>query len=482
MTPEPSRRVPLCVLLEEDRSECDTGSVHDSPRNVHFGQANNRATPPAKTRTSRGTGSSCWRWWRCQQTRCVFRRAAEDPSNGCLATAANRVVVFLILASTLCAVLVTVQELEEAYAEAFQLLEEVFTAVFSLEIVLRMWMAASWKEYVASPSNLVDVLATLPWYSEVLYCSAVPELRMDGRFRRVAGSFRTLRMVRMVRLAKVARHSETVTMIMQSILASRTGLFEGLFVLVTFVTTGTVLSATAVYAAESQVPQGAFTSIPASMWWALTTISTVGYGDMVPTTVEGKLVGCSTMVGGTLIMSLAVAIVTSSFTEQYRHKSAQKARQKKLARRSEQGDTLAAQQANRLSKLLERLAKLEEDTTNVLCDLEGELLHAAAASRLSPSESWRPAEPAERTRLLVECLRGQSGAFFRAAQGLAHSVVLAEQPKGCPPRNGKVMHLAQTLRVPSICEVGHAAMRQQEISRWQELPSVVPAVDPRVEV
>merc|ERR1712113_1326000 len=62
-------------------------------------------------------------------------------------------------------------------------------------------------------------------------------------------------------------------------------------------------------------------NIPSAMWWALTTITTVGYGDMVPQTVAGKCIGSLTMVGGTIIVSLSVATITSSFTEQYRHKT-----------------------------------------------------------------------------------------------------------------------------------------------------------------
>merc|ERR1719188_2358127 len=81
------------------------------------------------------------------------------------------------------------------------------------------------------------------------------------------------------------------------------------------------MAATLVYAAEQDVVDGEFTSLPASMWWALTTITTVGYGDMVPTTIAGRLMGAATMVAGTLIVTLSVAVVTSSFTEEYRQRT-----------------------------------------------------------------------------------------------------------------------------------------------------------------
>merc|ERR1719188_2807111 len=136
------------------------------------------------------------------------------------------------------------------------------------------------------------------------------------------------RFVRMLRLMKVARHSENITLVMESLAAS----YHGLLTLFSFLTLGCVISGTLAYAAESEAGHpGAFVSIPAAMWWSMTTITTVGYGDMVPMTVPGKVVGCLTMVGGTLIVSVSVAMITSSFTEQYRQRS-EKAKLEKAMR------------------------------------------------------------------------------------------------------------------------------------------------------
>jgi hypothetical protein len=80
---------------------------------------------------------------------------------------------------------------------------------------------------------------------------------------------------------------------------------------------GTVFSATAIYWLECDDPETEFTSIPASIWWALPTITGVGYGDMVPMTVSGRIAASLAMVAGTLITSLCVAILTNSFYEQF---------------------------------------------------------------------------------------------------------------------------------------------------------------------
>eukprot|EP00913_Durusdinium_trenchii_P017267 g16237.t1 len=146
-----------------------------------------------------------------------------------------------------------------------------------------------------------------------------------GRLEKMAGSLRTLRMVRLarmirllrvLRLAKVARHSEVISIVLESLVESATGIF----VLMSFVSMWALVCATVVYAAEIDAPDTDFVSIPAALWWSMATISTVGYGDMVPHTSIGKLVGGVSMLGGILITSISVAVITTSFTEHYQQR------------------------------------------------------------------------------------------------------------------------------------------------------------------
>merc|ERR1711981_1424063 len=92
---------------------------------------------------------------------------------------------------------------------------------------------------------------------------------------------------------------------------------NGIYVLVAFLCMGSVLSATLVYALEHDVRGTQFLSIPAAMWWSMATLTTVGYGDMTPSTICGKIVGAATMLWGVVIVSASVAVITTTFTEQY---------------------------------------------------------------------------------------------------------------------------------------------------------------------
>lgn len=379
-----------------------------------------------------GSGLCCGRGLR--RVRRAVQRALEDPESGRAAAAVNKLIFALILASTFCAVAVTVPELEESHRHTFILAEQFFTAAFTAEILIRAWTSPSLSAYFCSLSNLIDILATLPWYMEEAYKRFLPRWSHHAHLAGVAGSFRVLRVsrfVRMLRLAKAARHSDMAILVAESLAAS----YRGLLTLFSFLTLGSVVSATLAYAAESEGGNaGSFVSIPAAMWWSMTTITTVGYGDMVPATTAGKLVGCATMVGGTLIVSLSVAMISTSFTEHYRQQSERLKIKKKLASQS-QGNSVVtnptAQVSVEVVEVMRRLQELEEETTQVLIRLEGTLKFSASAQPRQGSEESRTfcargpdAQALE--SVLLDNLKGQAATFFQAAKGLAGSAAETE--------------------------------------------------------
>merc|ERR1712187_104301 len=127
---------------------------------------------------------------------------------------------------------------------------------------------------------------------------------------------RMVRLMRILRLAKALRHFEVITVVIESVHASA----NGLIALMAFTLMGTVFSATVAFFLESEEPESAFSSIPASMWWALAAVTGVGYGDMVPVTIGGKLTSAVAMIAGMIITSVSSAIITTSFMEQYQQK------------------------------------------------------------------------------------------------------------------------------------------------------------------
>eukprot|EP00928_Gymnodinium_smaydae_P004357 TRINITY_DN11491_c0_g2_i1.p1 TRINITY_DN11491_c0_g2~~TRINITY_DN11491_c0_g2_i1.p1 ORF type:complete len:448 (-),score=92.60 TRINITY_DN11491_c0_g2_i1:89-1432(-) len=287
------------------------------------------------------------------------RLMPPEPSVGCCERARYHVKVMLdeyprimdmlqvfvmgwILLSTACVIAETVPQIEARFADAFVLLEDIFTIFFTVEMLMRVWLADDRCRYLSTMSSLIDLLSTLPWYLEMAMASAMswaerPRwtgltgaqmsevarlMRNDKDEDHAADALYTLRMLRMVRLmrvlrlAKAARHSEVIGIVFGSVQNS----IEGMVALVAFTCMGALFAATLVFHLECEEAQTEFTSIPAALWWSLPTITGVGYGDMLPQTGLGKGAGCVTMVCGILITSCSAAIMTTSFMETYEQK------------------------------------------------------------------------------------------------------------------------------------------------------------------
>jgi len=139
---------------------------------------------------------------------------------------------------------------------------------------------------------------------------------------------RLVRVFRVMRLAKVARHSQLLSMIVAVMIKVTQ---SGLVVVLMLMCFAMVLSASLVYLSESEnceetgvhcAGPSAFASIPASFWWAIATLTTVGYGDMVPHTLAGKAIGGLTAVAGVMVVAIGVAVVSISFKECYTEEKA----------------------------------------------------------------------------------------------------------------------------------------------------------------
>ncbi len=198
-----------------------------------------------------------------------------------------------IVLSSLVVVLESVEVLARRYGPLFRWSEWILTGLFTVEYVLRVYSARRPTRYAGSFFGVVDLLSILPtWLSLV----------MPGA--QALTTIRTLRLLRVFRVLKLARYLTEAQFLLFALRASRAKIFIFLFavaVLVTF--TGSLM-----YLIEGS--SSGFTSIPRSMYWAVVTLTTVGYGDIAPQTVLGQTLASLLMVAGFGIIAVPTGIVT----------------------------------------------------------------------------------------------------------------------------------------------------------------------------
>jgi voltage-gated potassium channel len=214
--------------------------------------------------------------------------------------------IVLIILNVVAFTLQSVPWIRRPYWFDLELFEIFSVAIFTVEYALRLWVSPEdpfigefgpWHGRLRAalkPLMVIDFLAVAPVYFTVFF----PIL--DLRF---------LRMVRLLRLLKIARYSPALSTLGQVIVAERRALFGTLLLLAC----ATTFAAAAMHAVEGAVQPERFGTIPGSMWWAITTLTTVGYGDEVPITLLGRLVAGCTMVVGLGILALPVGIVATGF-------------------------------------------------------------------------------------------------------------------------------------------------------------------------
>lgn len=233
----------------------------------------------------------------------------EPARDGDRASGAVDLAILALIVLNVAAVVVgSVAGVQARAGSALQVLETVSVAVFSAEYLARLWTAVEDPRYVrpvagrlrwaATPLALVDLLAVLPFF--------LPVLGVDLRFLRV------LRLMRIVRLAKAARYVDALALIGAVFRRKKEELW------LTAVVVGLLLlvSSSLMYFAEHDVQPEAFSSIPATMWWAVATLTTVGYGDIYPVTAVGRILGGCTAILGIGLFALPTAILGAGFMEE----------------------------------------------------------------------------------------------------------------------------------------------------------------------
>jgi voltage-gated potassium channel len=222
-------------------------------------------------------------------------------------TRVARLIIVIIVLDVLAMILISVPEIDARHGRWLTLLDSAALVFFTLEYLARLWSVAAdatrrrvspmrlQLEYIFSSLGVIDLVAFLPsWMalassdrSAMVLCGMLPFL-------------------------KLVRYSPAMRSLLAALQAERRALFGCLVILVGAV----LLFASLLYGIEHDVQPEKFGNIPAAMWWAIVTLGTVGYGDVVPATALGRLVSVFAIVGGLVMIALPVAIIARAFAEE----------------------------------------------------------------------------------------------------------------------------------------------------------------------
>ncbi|XP_067101359.1 potassium voltage-gated channel subfamily A member 7 [Osmerus mordax] len=196
------------------------------------------------------------------------------------------------------------------FHDPFFLVETICICWFSFELLMRFACSPSKTYFFKDVMNLIDFAAILPFFVTLGTELAKDKDAQPGMSLAI---IRVIRLVRVFRIFKLSRHSKGLQILGQTLKAS----MRELGLLIFFLFIGVILFSSAIYFAEADHKDTSFVSIPHAFWWAVVTMTTVGYGDMYPETVWGKLVGSMCAIAGVLTISLPVPVIVSNFSYFY---------------------------------------------------------------------------------------------------------------------------------------------------------------------
>ncbi|XP_007238151.3 shaker-related potassium channel tsha2 [Astyanax mexicanus] len=197
------------------------------------------------------------------------------------------------------------------YMDPFFMLESLCIAWFSFELLARFFACPSKTAFYKDIMNTIDLVAIAPYF--VVLALELTDQGGNAQQATPLAVLRVVRLVRVFRIFKLSRHSKGLQILGRTLHAS----MRELGLLIFFLLLGVVLFSSAAFFAEADDPESSFTSIPASFWWALVTMTTVGYGDMSPVTIGGKIVGSMCAVAGVLTIALPVPVIVANFNYFY---------------------------------------------------------------------------------------------------------------------------------------------------------------------
>jgi voltage-gated potassium channel len=206
----------------------------------------------------------------------------------------------------------TVNNLYDSYNLCFRVFEKISVYIFTVEYLLRLWTCTSEEKYkhpvfgrlryIFSLGALIDLLAFLPFY--------MPFTKIDLRVIRI------MRLFRFLRIFKLGRYMNATQMISKVFKSKKEELILCLVITFSLI----IVASSLMYFTENRAQPDKFSSIPATMWWCVTTLTTVGYGDVFPITVLGRLLTAFIAILGLGMFALPAGILASGFSDEFQNR------------------------------------------------------------------------------------------------------------------------------------------------------------------
>jgi voltage-gated potassium channel len=215
----------------------------------------------------------------------------------------------LIILNVIAVTLESVDNIHNEYKFLFRNFEVFSICIFSLEYILRLWVSPikyaslgfspiiARVKYMLSVNGIIDLLSILPFYLQFI----LPGLDL-----------RVLRTLRLLRILKLSTYNSALSDLIEAIREERRSFIAAGYIFVVMF----IIASSLIYFAEHKIHPTHFNSIPDSMYWALITLTTVGYGDVTPVTSLGKLISVISAMGGVVVVALLTGIIASSFSLQ----------------------------------------------------------------------------------------------------------------------------------------------------------------------
>ncbi|MFY0689190.1 MAG: ion transporter [Cyclobacteriaceae bacterium] len=247
----------------------------------------------------------------------LFDMIEKDDGDSTLSRRFDLFIMVLILMNVFAVITETVDDFFNAFEIWFYYFEIISVVIFTLEYLARVWTCTYYPKYkhpiwgrirfMFSFIALIDLLAILPFYLPLI-------MTVDGRFLRI------LRLFRVVRIFKMGRYSTAFNMIVAVITKRK----EELLITLTIVLVMLILSSSLMFYVENEAQPDNFSSIPATMWWGVATLTTVGYGDVYPITGLGRVLGAFIAILGVGIFALPAGIIAAGFESEISRKIKEK--------------------------------------------------------------------------------------------------------------------------------------------------------------